>query len=466
MGALMISKWENRIARRRFLRGAGGVAIGLPFLLSQEGSARAQVGKPAERLITFYYGNGMPPDISAQGLVGPLAPLAPYADRMAVIRGVDCPIPSSGAGGHPIGSASFGTGFSYLRSDENKKSGPSIDWIASQAYGLDLARPVLSTGVYDGQAEHDRVRFVHSWRSAGVPNEPVVRTLNLFTDLFGGAALLPPGATADPNGALRDRYRRSVLDAVVKSYQTVMSGGGGYPASARRMIASHLETVRELEKVVIQQSMTNPNGGAMGCAKPGQPEDLNAIPLHLANDKAFGGDKIPNWEKVWDILLDLYVTAIRCNLVRFGNLVMTAGGERYFFNGGAAGTTNNAHLELFHQYPRRLDLAKALISWEMGMLVKFLSRMSDRTYKDVDGGSYLDNTTILVGTELGYPQKHSVRDQTFFLLGGRKRFKTGDILVAGRTDVDFYNTLLRGIGITTQMGDMKNFQAADLPILA
>ncbi len=462
----MISNWENKIARRRFLRGAGGVTIGLPFLLSQEGSARAQVGKPLERLITFYYGNGMPPDISSKGLVGPLAPLAPYANRMAVVRGVDCPIPSSGAGGHPIGSASFGTGFSFLGADENKKSGPSIDWIASQAYGKDLARPVLSTGIYDGAAERDRVRFVHSWRAAGVPNDPVVRTLALFTDIFGGGALIPPGATADPNGALRDRYRRSVLDAVVKDYQSVTSEAAGYPASARRMIASHLDTVRELEKVVIQQSMTNPNGGAVGCTKPGQPEDLNAIPKNTTDQLKSPGDKIPNWEKVWDILLDLYVTAIRCNLVRFGNVVMTAGGERYFFNGGAAGTTNNAHLDLFHQYPGRQELAKAVIQWEMGMLVKFLSRMSDPTFKDVDGGNYLDNTTILVGTELGYPQRHAVTDQTFFLLGGRKRFKTGDIPVGGRTDVDFYNTLLRGIGIPTQIGDMKNFKAADLPILA
>lgn len=462
----MSSKWEKRIARRHVLRGAGGVTIGIPFLLSEEGSARAQVAKPPERLITVFYGNGMPPDISAKGLVGPLAPLAPYADRMAVVRGVDCPIPTSGAGGHPTGSASFGTGLNFLGGDENKKSGPSIDWIASQAYGQDLARPVLSTGVYDGQAEGDRVRFVHSWRAAGVPNEPVVRTLNLFTDIFGGAALLAPGATSEVDPGLRNRYRRSVLDVVVKGYQSLLSQRSGYPASARRMIAAHFDTVRELEKVVIEQTMTSPNRDAVGCTKTAPPEDLNAIPKNSTDQKKAPGEKIPNWEKVWDIVLDLYVTAIRCNTVRFGNLTMTAGGERYYFDGGAAGTTANAHLDLFHGYPGRQELAKELIGWEMGMLVKFFARMSDPTYKDVDGSTYLDNTTVMVGTELGYPQTHSVREQTFFLLGGRRRFKTGDIAVNGRTDVDFYNTILRGIGINTRMGDMKYFKAADLPILA
>lgn len=465
---MIMSKWEHRIARRRFLHGVGGATIALPFLLSQEGSARAQLGSPHERLITFYYGNGMPPDISKKGLVGPLSPLAPYASRMAVIRNVDCPIPSSGAGGHPVGSASFCTGFSYLGSDENKKSGPSLDWVASQAYGKDLARPVLSTGIYDGQAEGDRVRFVHSWRAAGIPNEPVVRTLNLFNDLFGSLGPTQPDGVTDPKVALRNRYRRSVLDAVVKDYQSVMSEAAGYPASARRMIASHLETIRELEKVVIEQSMINPNGGALGCAKPGQPDDLNAIPKPDPNSKDMPSDKIPNWEKVWDILLDLYVTGIRCNLVRFGNLVMTAGGDRYPFTDkiGNTGHTNNSHLQLFHGYPNNLPLVEAVIKWEMGMLVKFLTRMEDPAFKDVDGNTLLDNTTILVGTELGFPQSHSVKDQTYFLLGGKKRFKTGDIPLGGRTDVDLFNTVLRGIGIQTMFGDMKNFRAADLPIRA
>src|SRR6185369_15024327 len=51
---------RDRFARRQFLRGAGGAAIGLPFLLSKEGSTRAQVAAPPERLITVFFAQGIP----------------------------------------------------------------------------------------------------------------------------------------------------------------------------------------------------------------------------------------------------------------------------------------------------------------------------------------------------------------------------------------------------------------------
>lgn len=464
----MNSVWEKKLARRHVLRGAGGVTIALPFLLSQEGSARAQTAKPKERFITYYYGNGMPPDISDKGLVGALAPLAPYAGRMLVCRQIDCMVPSSGAAGHPIGSAAFGTGFGVLNGNENLKAGPSIDYVVSQEFGKDLARPVLSTGVYDGQAERDRVRIVHSWKAAGMPIEPVVRTLNLFNEIFGGAGFMPsppPAPGAPPTVNWRDRYRKSVLDTVVKDYEALVSERSGYPASARRMISSHLDTVRELEKVVVEQTMLGNGTGAMGCAKPPVPEDLNAVPKNTTEQLNNPGYKAPAWEKIWDILLDLYVTAIRCGVVRFGNVIMTSGGERYGFNAGAAGDTKNVHLDLFHGYPGRVDLTKAVLAWEFGMLVKFLTRLDNPAFKDANGGTILDNTTLLVGSELGFPQQHNVKNQTFFLFG-KNRFKTGNVALGSRSDVDFYNTILRGIGSSTKMGDMRFFKGDDLPILA
>lgn len=462
----MNGKLEQKLARRHVLRGAGSVAIALPFLLSQEGSVKAQIAAPKERLITLFYGNGMPVDVAAKPFEYPLDPLAPFRDRMAFVRGIDVRLDRKGTNGHPTGSTAFASGIGYR--DNDNKGGPSLDWVAAEVHGQDLARKALATGVFDNQAEGDHVRHKHSWRGAGEPNDPIVKTLDLFHDLFGGQELMPMPDASQGLAALRARYRVSVLDKVVEESNAIAANGAAYPASARRQIDSHLQTIRELEQVVLQQTMdTMPS---VGCEKPAPPPDLNAIPVNTTNQKDNPGLKTPEWEKVWDILLDLYVTGMRCDLVRFGNLVMTAGGDRFGFDAGAKGMTNNAHLQAFHGYDANnkssRDIVHAVLYWEMDMVARFLKRLADPAFLDVDGGTLLDNTTLIIGTELGNPQSHSLDDLTFFITGGRGRFKTGVIDAQNRTDVDLYNTILRGIGVPTGFGDQSLFQAADLPILA
>ena len=80
----------DRFARRRFLRGAGGAAIGLPFLLSREGSTRAQAAAPPERLITVFFAQGIPAVVRNNGLTGALAPLAPFQSKLTMVRGLNC----------------------------------------------------------------------------------------------------------------------------------------------------------------------------------------------------------------------------------------------------------------------------------------------------------------------------------------------------------------------------------------
>jgi hypothetical protein len=77
--------------RRTFLRGAGTVAIGLPFLeemLPRAGAVTSAAAVP-NRLVTLSFGLGIPTEQADLGFAGPLQPLEPFASKLACFSGLD-----------------------------------------------------------------------------------------------------------------------------------------------------------------------------------------------------------------------------------------------------------------------------------------------------------------------------------------------------------------------------------------
>jgi hypothetical protein len=103
----------------------------------------------------------------------------------------------------------------------------------------------------------------------------------------------------------------------------------------------------------------------------------------------------------------------------------------------------------------------------MSRIAAVLARLDDPSYRDVDGATLLDNTTVVIGTELGDDvANHGLTDMPFWIAGGRGRFRAGDFGISGRSDVDFYNTILRGLGVSTSIGDPAYFQGLLTQLLA
>jgi len=112
-GSIM-SKRKKTVNRRAFLYGAGGIAIGLPFLEGMpERSAWAQNAQP---IFTFFMcaACGVEPKKfwpSGSGeLKGLLAgksveALAPFADNLLIVKGVDFPLTGPTGCGHAQGLA-------------------------------------------------------------------------------------------------------------------------------------------------------------------------------------------------------------------------------------------------------------------------------------------------------------------------------------------------------------------------
>ncbi len=82
--------YRRVMSRRTLLRGAGTVAIGLPFLSAmQRDSAYAALPEPPARAFNVFFGLGFPTPLQREGYEGPMEPLGALRDKLAIVRGVD-----------------------------------------------------------------------------------------------------------------------------------------------------------------------------------------------------------------------------------------------------------------------------------------------------------------------------------------------------------------------------------------
>jgi len=449
----MSGRIETKLARRRFLMGAGGATIALPLFFGRERSLLAATGAP-ERFVSIYFGNGLPADLTAGGLsyspspgLTPLAPLVPFANQLTMVRGINavCVSPSTFTG-HIPGSASFCCATDCP--DGYNKGGPSLDWAAYQYFQSLQAQqpltpiPAVAAGVF-GRSNNkpETVRWIHSWTGGGGPqhaNPPAHDPLALFHQLFGmGTSTQPPGA-GPPAGGIA-RYQQSVLDAVVAEYKQITSAASPYPAAVRAAISNHLDTIRQLE-MQAQAIASHMAAGTPACKQMTPPASMDS----QANETT------ANYQTIWPVMSDLYLLGLQCDLFRFGNVLLTMGGDIYpsTYMGQSA---TNTHGEWFHFYPTHRPGIASVITWEMQMIAQFLDKMNKiADPQDPSGKTLLDNTTVLIGTELSEPELHSRQGMTFFLAGAKGRFKGGTQNVGSRSDTDLYNTVLQSMGLPPQ----------------
>lgn len=431
--------------RRRFLRSSSKLALGLPFLMAEERFANAAA--PPERLITIYFGNGMPPELTTQGLTGVLGSFGKYADQTSIIRGINATASSPGITPHDDGSASFCCAMSTT--DGNRKGGPSLDWVAQTHFNPPTAFKVKAAGVFSaGQSQ--KIRWYHSWREGGQVNPATSDPAALFVELFEGsgvvAGLAGPAGPGMPAG---DQYDRAVVTALRKEYERLASDKTGFPVTVRDRISKHRNLIKELE----DRLLLPPVAATGACAKPTRPTPAKTAGINEPG--AFAA-----WNSAWPGIAKTFAAGMRCDLFRFGSLTLTGGGDEFSMNvlGKKAA---DAHGDWFHAYGSNKPQVDYIIDWEMKQIALFLDELANTP--EPDGTTMLQNTTVLIGSELGMPVGHHLDQLTFLVVGGKGRFKAGTHELKGRSDVDLYNTVLRALGVPTSFGNMAKF-AGYLPI--
>ena len=182
-------KYKNVLSRRTMLRGAGGVAVALPFIeeMRTATSAMAAADEPAGRCVTMYIGNGLPSDLTRLGYDGPLSPLKAVQDKIGCFARLDL---DGTRGGDEFGHNDAGT-FTGKSANNSKAKGPTIDQkILQETYAqgtTDTAFQTVSAGIYHRGPNEPNPYHQHSWsganRAASVPHRTAK---DLWNQIFDG----------------------------------------------------------------------------------------------------------------------------------------------------------------------------------------------------------------------------------------------------------------------------------------
>jgi hypothetical protein len=441
------------------------VAIGLPFLEEMKApKARAAGAEAPARLVTISFGLGIPSEQVELGFQGPLEPLRPFASKLTCLSGLDM------GQAHTFGSGTthFKTGDVLFVGEPQKNeytaAGPSLEQLMlreSYPMGSPTRLSSVSAGLWFTYGAPSR--YVCHWNYDGSPGPaPERRPSRLFARLFGEST---PGVTADlPRDA---RIKRSILDTVLEEYKFAIGDRSYLGADSKAKLKIHLDGIRNVEQRLIPTE-TALMPAAPQC-QPRQPLDPAGLPYDQETPDTpqlpdvFKPHSAPmdhvTYLEAFRLQAELFALALRCDVTRFGSLLLTdKGGNLQFtgtYSGNAVGSidfsletaTDSIHNELFHR--QRLPEIARYQHFCMSGLASALAAFDDPMFVEANGKTVLDNTLVVIGTEYGLD--HGLTGVFHALAGGHGHFKPGFFTEQANV-IDFYDTLLKPYGIQSGIG--------------
>ncbi len=393
-----------KLSRRALLRGAGGVAIGLPLLgiMGRASRARGDTPPTPKRLVIFYSPNGYNMDgwPTSTTLTGTsFEPLAPYASKINLLRNFkmqsayDDPSPNDGS--HYNGWSNCLTG-DYCwpnPADAAGRTGGNISFDIFTAQRIGGGTRFL-TSLHGVKSENAAI----SWFGPDMPAIPDDSPQRVFTRLFSDL-------TADPAALDQVRLnRQSVLDYVRASTARLQCKLG---SEDRMRLDEHLSAIRDVEARLF-------SGAAVGatCAVPDMP---TGDPNSEANYPATGRAQT-----------DLLVMALACDLTRVGSVQWTqaVGGLTPVWLG-----MTETHHSLSHETN---DSGRAAIrqinTWYAEQMAYLLGKLDAVPEGD---GTLLDNTVVVWVSEGADDGGHDRHLSTVVAGGAGGALQTGQFIDMG-----------------------------------
>lgn len=455
------------LSRRAFLRGAGGVVVGLPFLDAMlPGIASAQTSAP-KRFVVAFNGSTVGPTVnsvpSATGALPTTMPLSwkalePIRQHVTLVSGLEIPVynPSLGQAYIPGGSHGGQHGFTRgpilcgmgsrdsmqiaqacktsMHAGNQTCDQYAADYLAGATRFRSLALKVQAVP-YNGNPTSNN-GSMSARRQNGVVSAvlPQVSPLDIYNALFTGVTPAPtmPTNPTNPTPAPSQALlrKKSVLDLVLEDRQRLEAKLGG---EDRARLSLHFDEIRGMEQRLSSQLQPADAGTtmmpppAMGCTAPPKPMADPAI-----NSLNFGGWSNETWRG--EVQADLIAHAIACDLTRvvswmithdqcWLNSTQTTGINSSYTNPTPTGL-NDIHADS-HNAPGTKCAANN--NWHAtlwGRLVNNLATRSDAN------GTLLSNTLLaLVSAEGG--NAHSRSNFTIALAGLPSKIYNGVHVASG-----------------------------------
>jgi hypothetical protein len=429
-------------SRRMFLRGLGGVTLGLPFLESlvprearavaaevphysvfvrqANGVAQADNGEPEQ------YWPRTPGAISQASLSGTdadraLSELADYADRMLIVKGANFAFPGNGCG-HSGGGNQCLTAAQVSADPSGNLSlamGESIDNYIARQHAHNGGEPLtLYTGPRNGYIEE-----VLSYRGAKDLRSAEDDPWNAYQRMIGGDAALD---------LLLSNRRKSVNDLVRGQMQALM-GRPELSASDKQRLELHFDSIRDFE--------------VLSCFLTQEQEDEM---LSLAGQGTSNDLRV----RMAELHSDLIAIAFACDHVRSATLQVGDGNDSTQY------TVDGERFPSFHQVSHRIysdgsegdPIAGAV---DMHHKIDRLHLQIFRYLLDkIDAYGLLDQSVCVHTNDLGTPTHRYVNVPFIVVGGGDGTLAQGQFVdLGGVSHNKVLNTLITATGIRTAGGD-------------
>ena len=415
-----------RLSRRTVLRGAGSIAIALPWLEAMEPVRRVNAAQPeaaARRFISVFQPGGTvinrwrPTGSEASMTLSPiLAPLEPVKDKLLVLDGLD--MKSAVGEQHQGGILAWLTGTTQSSSGGKYAQGPSIDqviasriskgqkpigslqlavrWATGKSHGL--LSPINSANFEDNESFS--------------PIPPRLDPQAIWTDLFG--SLDTEGGAASEE-AVRIARRKSVLDFVDRKYAALSQRLG---MRDRQKLDEHLQKIREIEGAL----MPPPDMGS-ACVPPALIDTSDYNPKSGLNSGDDGSIKDTSTDaaipKVGRLMLDMTVMALACDLTAVASFQWSDTEAKHTF----PWLDLSEHHHFYqHDGGFRPDECERICTWYSEQHLYLIQALAA---VDMGENSLLDETVVFFGSELSNPPDHMKNNMPFMLAGNGGGLRTG-----------------------------------------
>jgi hypothetical protein len=419
------------VNRRRFLRGLGGVVVGLPLLESlgytrfMSSSAQAQsTGQPI-RFVTFFQCNGANMSkfwpTGGYGALTPahfaadrtLFPLLNHREKLLLVRNMHT-APKG------FGWDSNTGGDDHQKGVGHKLTAAPLDG-SNFAQGISLDQFIAKQLNPSGRAPMNL--GVHRVGGGGTgsisyrgPGQPVTSENNprlVFQDLMG--IRYNSATSSEPARDLSTERRKSVIDLVQADFESLrvkrLSKGD------QQKLDMHLTTIRDLEMQL--------GAGAMGMGTSGcvPLSEARAAEIRAA-DRGTNITDDAQFKKLGRMQMDLMALALACDHTRVATLQWGSGAGGPTFKWDGMNHTYNHH-KLSHGLDNDGSTGNAVAGyedmlynidrWFAGEFAYLLDKL--KGYSE-PGGTLLDNSVALWINELSDGKAHDFRDIPCVIAGG------------------------------------------------